>query len=278
MKPIILIRVFANVILAIGFGLSFISFAQAQTETAKSPEEALAISQAAIGRAVGDFQFQDRKGKAVKLSDFRGKPLVVNMIYTSCLNTCPVITETLLDASEAAFDILGDTAFNVITIGFDAGVDGLKRMAYYAKQRGVSRSNWKFLSGDLADIVGVSDALGFVYFRSAKGFDHLSQVTVLDKDGTVYRQIYGENFDVPQLVEPMKELIFGTSAPYASLDDLVKKIRLFCTIYDPLLGRYRFDYGLFIRIGVGIIFIFILGIFVVREWRRGGPPTPNRSV
>ena len=131
---------------------------------------------------------------------------------------------------------------------------------------------------DLADIVGVSDALGFVYFRSAKGFDHLSQVTVLDKDGTVYRQIYGENFDVPQLVEPMKELIFGTSAPYASLDDLVKKIRLFCTIYDPLLGRYRFDYGLFIRIGVGIVFIFILGTFVVREWRRGGPPTPNRSV
>ena len=278
MKPINLIYLLANLILAIGLGLSFISFAHAQTGTAKSPEEALAISQDAVGRAVGDFQFQDRKGKLVKLSDFRGKPLVVNMIYTSCLNTCPVITETLLDASEAAFDILGDTAFNVITIGFDAGVDGLKRMAYYAKQRGVSRSNWKFLSGDLADIVGVSDALGFVYFRSAKGFDHLSQVTVLDKDGTVYRQIYGENFDVPQLVEPMKELIFGTSAPYASLDDLVKKIRLFCTIYDPLLGRYRFDYGLFIRIGVGIVFIFILGTFVVREWRRGGPPTPNRSV
>jgi protein SCO1 len=278
MKPIFSIRVLANLILAIGLGLTLGTNAEARTGSTKSPKEALAISQAAIGRAVGDFQFQDRVGKTVKLSDFRGKPLVVNMIYTSCLETCPVITETLLDASEAAFDILGDTAFNVITIGFDAGVDGLKRMAYYAKQRGVSRSNWKFLSGDLADIVGVTDALGFVYFSSAKGFDHLSQVTVLDKDGTVYRQIYGENFEVPQLVEPMKELIFGTLAPYASLDDLVKKIRFFCTIYDPLLGRYRFDYGLFIRIGVGIVFIFFLGVFVVREWRRGGPPTPNRSV
>lgn len=43
---------------------------------------ALRESQAAIGRAVGEYAFRDTDGKTVRLSDLRGKPLVVNFIYT----------------------------------------------------------------------------------------------------------------------------------------------------------------------------------------------------
>jgi len=232
------------------------------------PAQALATSQAAMGRLARDQVFLDAEGRQVRLSQFRGKPLVVNFIYTSCAHTCPVITETLTDAAADARDAVGKDAFNVITVGFEVGVDTPGRMASFARRTGARAANWKFLSGGPEAVGGLTRDLGFVFFPSPKGYDHLAQVTVLDGDGRVYRQIYGETFPMPLLVEPLKELAFGTAAPFASLDDLVKKVRLFCTVYDPALGRYRFDYGIFIRMGVGGMFVLLLGVFVVRQWRR----------
>ena len=54
--------------------------------------------------------------------------------------------------------------------------------------------------------------VGFSYVRSPRGFDHVTQTTVVDASGKVYRQIYGDAFPTPALVEPLKELIYGTAA------------------------------------------------------------------
>jgi len=233
-----------------------------------TPEQALSYSQAALGRSISGYSFTDASGETARMSDYLGKPLVVNFIYTSCSDSCPIITQTLAGAAEAARDALGRDSFNIITVGFDTAADTSERMRYFATANGIDVAGWKFLSGDLMTVTRFSDALGFVFYRSPKGFDHLSQVTVIDAKGTVYRQIYGNNFETPLLVEPLKELIFGTAAPFASVSDLIKKVRLFCTIYDPAAGRYRFDYSIFIQLIVGTLIVGSMGVFVTREWWR----------
>ncbi len=233
-----------------------------------TPEQALQYSQNALGRTVGNYEFRDSAGNLVRMSDFLGKPVVVSFIYTSCAESCPVITETLAEAADVARDALGDDSFSVISIGFDSASDSPDRMRYFAKQHGINLDGWKFLSGDLSSVLALSNDLGFIFYRSAKGFDHLSQVSVIAADGTVYRQIYGQNFDKPLLVEPLKELVFGTEAPLASFADLINKVRLFCTIYDPAADRYRFDYSIFIKLIVGTLIVGSMGIFVTREWWR----------
>jgi len=49
---------------------------------AQAFDEQLALkeSQAAIGRQVGAYAFRDTQGRTVRLSDLRGKPLVVNFV------------------------------------------------------------------------------------------------------------------------------------------------------------------------------------------------------
>ncbi len=233
-------------------------------------DEALKISQAALGRTVGDYTFRDTKGRPVTLRSFRGKPLVVNFIYTSCSQSCPVIINTLADTVEVAWDAIGDDGFNVITIGFDAANDVPERMRQFKSSQGIRYDNWTFLSGELPDILGLANDLGFQFYKSAKGFDHLDQVSIIDADGKVFRQVYGENFAPPSLVEPLKDLVFGTTTPFASLDDLVRKVRLFCTIYNPASGRYRFNYSLFYQIFVGAVVITGIITFLVKElwWNR----------
>jgi protein SCO1 len=245
----------------------FVSSASAN-KSEYTPERALSYSQAAIGRSVPNYQFTDGQGETVQIADFLGKPLVVSFVYSSCVDSCPVITQTLADAAAEAHDALDDDSFNVISIGFDSAADSPDRMRYFATQQGIDVESWRFLSGDLPTIVGLAETLGFIFYESPKGFDHLSQVSVIDANGVVYRQVYGQYFDLPQLVEPLKELVFGTQAPFASVGDLIKKVRLFCTIYDPAMDAYRFDYGIFIQLFVGTLIVGGMFVFVVREWVR----------
>lgn len=238
------------------------------------PDESAAIevSQAAVGSAVGDVRLRDANGKSVSLAAFRGRPLVVSLIYTSCVHTCPLLTQTLANVVDVAREALGEDSFSVATIGFDVRVDSPERMRIFGRKQGVGGAGWAMLSTDAAGIERLARDLGFTYYRSAKGFDHLAQTTVLDAEGRVYRQVYGETFEAPALVEPLKQLVFGTGGEFTGLERLVNRVRLFCTIYDPSSGRYTIDYSLFIGMFIGAVSLAAVGTVLVRGWLRQRRP------
>jgi protein SCO1/2 len=254
--------------LAPGMGVS------QEAPDAYDPEAALDLSQAAVGDAIGDFAFTDSDGNPVRLSDYRGRPVLISMIFTSCHMVCPAVTRHLDTAVQAAREALGDGSFQVITVGFDTPVDTPEAMRLFAKRQGIDDPNWAFLSGTREDVRRLMERIGFVYFPSPRGFDHINQVTVVDRDGVVYRQVYGAAFDLPWLVEPLKELVYNRPQPNEHFAvGLLNRIKLFCTVYDPNTGRYRFDYSLFVGMAVGgLIILAVVGWLVsdqVRK-RRGG--------
>jgi protein SCO1/2 len=231
-------------------------------------EDALKLSQAAIGQTVSNQIFRDVYGQSFELANLRGKPLVISMIYTSCHHVCPTITQNLGKAVEIAREALGDESFSVITIGFDWAVDTPDRMRLYASERRIDVSNWHFLAGSAVSVEALSQDLGFQFFPSAKGFDHLTQTSILDANGTVYRQVYGVELDPPSLVEPLKELVFDTPQDAGIVEHWIDTFRLFCTVYDPNSGRYKFDYSIAMTIFVGVLCLSAIAVFVLREWRR----------
>lgn len=232
-------------------------------------DSAIENSQAAVGRTLEDFSLYDRQGRAVSLSQYRGRPLLISMIFTSCHHVCPAITRHLDTAVKAAREALGQDSFQVLTIGFDTAVDTPDAMRVFARKQSIDDPNWAFLSGSAETVAGLVDNIGFVYFPSPRGFDHINQVTVVDGDGLVYRQVYGAAFDLPWLVEPLKELVFNRPQPGAHIGaGLVNRIKLFCTVYDPNTGRYRFDYSLFVGIGVGALVVITLIFWLVLEYLR----------
>lgn len=230
--------------------------------------DAMDISQAAIGRAIGAHSLRDTDGQTFELEQLAGKPLVVSMIYTSCHHICPLITKNLAETVDIGRDALGDDSFSVVTVGFDWRVDTPDRMRQYASQQGVSTANWHFLSADAESVASLSEALGFQFFASAKGFDHLAQTTVVDREGVIYRQVYGVDIDTQSLVEPLKELVFDTPRSASLVDHWIGTFKLFCTVYDPNSDRYRFDYSILMTIFVGVLALGALATFIVVEWKR----------
>jgi protein SCO1/2 len=231
-------------------------------------DSALTISQAAIGTRLDNYRLRDAHGQAFDLDQFRGRPLVVSMIYTSCHHVCPMITRNLVDNVDVAREALGDDAFSVVTIGFDWKVDSPERMRQFAVQQGAAGlPNWRFLAADATTIDALGENLGFLFYPSAKGFDHLAQTTIVDRNGVIYRQLYGVDITTQALVEPLKELVFDTPRSAGLVEHWVSTFKLFCTVYDPNSDRYRFDYSIFMTIAVGLLCLGAIATFIIREWR-----------
>jgi protein SCO1/2 len=231
---------------------------------------ALKTSQSAIGKQLANHRFTNAEGKPVSLKDFSGKPLVLSMVYTSCYQICPMTTRHLSKVVEKARDAMGDDSFAVAVIGFDTQVDTPDAMQYFANKQGISNKNWNLLSIDEKNLDALIKDLGFLYYPSSNGYDHLIQATVLDAEGKVYRQVYGQVFDTPLLVDPLLELVLGRPQPAQSfLDSLSNKIKLFCTTYDPHRDGYYFDYSLFVSIFVGLTVIVSVALFMRHEIKKG---------
>ena len=233
-----------------------------------SHDEALAYSQAAIGTTLQGIELVKSDGSTVSLEAYRGKPLVISMIFSSCHHICPSTTQYLQQVVGKARAVLDADSFQVVSIGFDTANDSPERMGQFRTSTGVTDEHWDFLAGDEAGMAKLVRQLGFIYTPSARGFDHLIQTSVVDADGAIYRQVYGMSFPTPQLIEPLKELVFGEPKSQSALDYLGKRIRLFCTVYDPATDSYHIDVSVFIGTIVGLIVSLIFGRVLIKEWRR----------
>jgi len=101
-----------------------------------------------------------------------------------------------------------------------------------------------------------------------KGFDHVLQATILDADGRIVKQVYGESFGLDAFVEPLKALAAGTPLPVNDLGSIIEKVRLLCTVYDPVSGVYRLDYALFVQMLGGLLVIVATALFLLHDRRR----------
>lgn len=243
----------------------------AETRATLTEDEALAISEAALGSTLPDLTLVDDAGRSVTLAEFRDRPLLVNLVYTACTDVCPTIVASLYPAVEVAQAALGRDSFAVITVGFDARGDSPSRMRSFARAQGVSLPNWYFLSGSAETLQALSRAVGFTFYPSPAGFDHMAQVSVVDAQGRVYQQVYGGVFEPPAIVEPLKDLVLGRERSIWSAQGLVDRVRLICTVYNPNTGRYYFSYAIFIGIAVGGASLLLVLAFLIREWRRARP-------
>jgi len=264
-----------NVLLALGaFACVAVAPAWADAPDSASPSRApdyrqiIATSQAAIGRPLADIRMRDSNGKEVRFSDYQGRPLLISLVYTGCFQACPVATQFLAEAVREARRALGDDRFTVVSIGFNQPFDSPAAMAAFKRQNRIDEPGWHFLSPDPVQVDALTANLGFVYETTPKGFDHVTQVTIVDADGVIYRQVYGENFDLPMLVQPLKELLTGQASREVTLENVWDKVILYCTVYDPQTGVYRVNYSLFFEIFAGLTTLGAIAWFTIRELRR----------
>jgi protein SCO1/2 len=97
-----------------------------------------------ISGRVPDFSFEDRSGRQVERSDLLGSVWIVNLMYTSCPDTCGLQT-----AAMAGFqaEVRGEADVRLVSLTVDPRHDTAEVLARYAARHRADPNRWFFLTG-----------------------------------------------------------------------------------------------------------------------------------
>jgi protein SCO1/2 len=260
-------RRFVEALFALGLWLA--GAAAADGVPRLDTRQALTDSQAVVGTVPGDFTLADTQGRPVRLSSYRGRPLLVSFIYTGCFTICPTQTRALLEAVQGLDRMLGPHQFAVASIGFNQPFDSPQALRSFAAQHRIAYPNWTFLSPPRQQVDALTRAFGFSYVETPAGFDHIVGVTVVDAQGRIHSQVYGDRLTAEALGVPLRQLILAAppEGSLPSVAELVERVRILCTVYDADTGEYRYDWKLLLEIFGGLAFFASVGVYLWREWR-----------
>jgi protein SCO1/2 len=145
----------------------------------------------AEGELAPGFELVDQDGHTVRLSDWRGRAVLVDFVFTRCPGPCPIQTARLVDVQRRLAPALASrTHFASITL--DPEYDSPERLGEYAASHRASLDNWSFLGGDAAVIQAVLDAYRIGTVRKPDGtLDHVVATFLIAPDGRVARRYLG---------------------------------------------------------------------------------------
>ena len=152
------------------------------------------------GEPVPDFSLIDQARRPVRLSQFRGKVVAINFIYTSCAlpQFCFRIANNFGVAAKRFADRLGQDLV-LLTVSFDPVRDQPEKLAAYASQWDANPATWHFLTGATAEIRRMCALFGVDFFPDEGLMNHSSHTAVIDRDGRLLANIEGNQFTASQL-------------------------------------------------------------------------------
>ncbi|MEY2745536.1 MAG: hypothetical protein RL112_578 [Planctomycetota bacterium] len=135
----------------------------AATQSAQSPAP-LPVRAAEVWGAnyFPNCELTTHEGKRVKYFDdlLAGKTVIVNFIYTSCPDACPMATAKLAEVQELLKHRMGKDLF-FYSISVDPDMDTPELLAQYAKRFNAG-PGWLFLTGKKSDIRDVRKKMGML--------------------------------------------------------------------------------------------------------------------
>ena len=74
--------------------------------------------------------------------------------------------------------------------------------------------------------------------------------------------------DAQRIGEPLRQLLTaGPGSSSLQLVDVIERVRILCTVYDPDTGTYRYKWGLIFELIGGLGFFITVAWYFIAEWR-----------
>jgi len=97
-----------------------------------------------------NFELQNQEGRTVKFRDYQGAVKVVNFIFTSCPNSCPLLTQQMKKIQERMSS--ARTNVHLMSISVDPETDTPAVLKEYGAKYNADFKQWSFLTGQLESI------------------------------------------------------------------------------------------------------------------------------
>ncbi len=186
-----------------------------------------------------DAVFKDEQGREVRLGEyFKGKPVVLALVYYSCPMLCNQILNGMLSSFRQVTFNAGED-YQIVAISFDSKetpqlATNKKQTYVKAYNRASGEAGWHFLTGDDANVKRVADAVGFRFKwdETTSQFAHASGIFVTTPEGKLARYFYGIEY------RPRDMRLALVEASQNHIGTPADKLMLYCYHYDPATGKY----------------------------------------
>ena len=166
------------------------------------------------GDVVPDFKLHNQDGRAIRLSQFRGKNLLVTFIYTRCPlpNFCPLVTHNfaIIEKQLAANPRLHKKT-HLLCVSFDPEYDTPERLKAYGVTYIGSDAKDAFANWDFAvpEKPVLPEMAKFFNVGITNGADqtitHTLSTTLIGPDGKVIRFYPGNDWTPEQVLADLKQ-------------------------------------------------------------------------
>lgn len=139
---------------------------------------------------VNDIRLISQLGDTVSINEtLKGKILIINFFFTSCVTICPELTKNMKLLNKAYKK--NDTSIRFLSISVDPDNDSVIRLRQYADKYDANHDKWLFLTGNKNEIYHFARKELFLKLEEGDGgqddFIHPDKFILVDK----YRNIRG---------------------------------------------------------------------------------------
>ena len=174
-----------------------------------------AAKEAQPGDALPDFSLVNQDGKRIRLSQYKGKALLLTFIYTRCPlpEYCTLMSENF---SEVEKELQKDASLydrtHLLSISIDPDYDKPKVLRSYgaAHTGNYTRetfTHWEFASGSKDEVKAVAQFFGLTYYAESDQITHSLRTAVIAPDGKVYKVYTGNEWKPEEVVRDLSEAV-----------------------------------------------------------------------
>lgn len=167
------------------------------------------------GESVVDVLLEDQDGKPLRISDYRGKALVLTFIYTRCPipEFCPRMMKNFQDL-ENLIETDSDLREKgrLLSVSFDVEFDRPEVLqafgSAFVKDRGAGPfARWKLATGTKENVGRLGQFFGLVFFKEGGDFAHSLVTVVVGPDGKLVKEFSGNDWSVPEAHAAMRQAV-----------------------------------------------------------------------
>lgn len=166
-----------------------------------------------VGEEVPDFAMTTQDGQALRLSDLRGKVVVVTFIYTRCPlpNFCPLMDRKFSELASWVRGVRGrDERVRLLSVSFDPEHDTPEVLRRHARLRGARPPVWTFAVAQHDELRKAAGSLGLAYAPTGPDeIIHGLSTAVIDAGGRLAALERGNSWEPAGLMRVIADLLRG---------------------------------------------------------------------
>lgn len=162
-------------------------------------------------RSTGDlapaFLLWDQSAKLVSSSSLRGKPYLLNFIFTRCRSAqmCPAATASMVSLSKALHDAGLADKVQLISITFDPAYDSPGVLRAYAESHATDLVNHRLLTGNKQQIRDLMTQYGITTIQADGTIVHNAATLLMNVEGRIQLRLDGPRFNSEDLVPILRK-------------------------------------------------------------------------